>query len=302
MNNIVINGGGYRAEINKDFGGNCVSLEFKDGVKILRAPKNIEELKATPLLYGTPLLLPPNRISGATFNYMGKKYVLPMNEPEHNNHCHGEMYHTPINVEKITENSAILSFESKEGDLYLDFPHPFKYTVTYSVDESGLTQKVSVTNDSDEIMPFAVAFHTTFNLAFEGGNPEDYSLYIPAVHEYIREMVDYIPTGEIDLDFAEKKELRLGVWKPAKHFITKFMKLDGEVCKITNDVTGKTVKYWCSAEYGFRHIFNGGSKEFICIEPQTCATDALNLTKDDSSVIGVKPKQTITLYSKISVE
>lgn len=153
-------------------------------------------------------------------------------------------------------------------------------------------------------MPFAVAFHTAFNLTFAGGNGGDYALAVPAVREYLREMTHYIPTGAVDDDFAEKAALRSGTFIPAAQAITKFIEVDGNVCKLTHLPSGMSVLYQSDRCYRFRHIFNGGSQSFVCVEPQTCRIDGINVFGEaaDNGILTVEPHRTLRLRSRIRLQ
>lgn len=303
MNSIKIKNNVYEAEFLPDYGGNCVRLRhLPTGTELLRFPVDSRAMRETPLLYGTPLLIPPNRISGGRFVFKGREYVLPLNEPEHGNHCHGELYRTPVEISERTESMVAFRFFSDKT--YLGFPHVTELILRCGLSESGLLQELTVRNLGNEVMPFAAAFHTTFNLAFEGGDPREYALKMPVVREFLREMTDYLPTGEIDENFEEKKPLNAGTYRPAEHFITKFTELNGAVCEIIHEPTENRVIYAADARYKFRHVFNGGSKEFVCIEPQTCRIDGLNVWGDtpEVGIIAIGAREEITLKSSISFQ
>ena len=70
---------------------------------------------------------------------------------------------------------------------------------------------------------------------------------------------------------------------------------------ITHDKTGNTLVYECDPLYGYRHIFNGGNRDFICIEPQTCRIDGLNVWKDEkkSGVIAINGGETVKLVNRL---
>ncbi|MBQ8885268.1 MAG: aldose 1-epimerase [Clostridia bacterium] len=293
----------YEAEFLSEYGGNCVRLFHKPtGTELLRSPADLCVMQETPLLYGTPLLVPPNRISGGKFVFKGREYVLPLNEPEHNNHCHGELYRSTAEVATQKEDEIVFRFFSDKT--YLGFPHKVELLVRFKLDDEGMSKDVTVRNLGKESMPFAVAFHTTFNLVFNGGEPNEYVLKMPVMREFLREMTHYIPTGETDENFEEKKALNEGTYKPAEHFITKFTELQGESAEIIHLPTGRKIVYWADPLYKFRHIFNGGSKEFICVEPQTCRIDALNVWGDipESGVLEIAGGSALTLKSKICLK
>ncbi|MGN1052255.1 MAG: hypothetical protein ACI4SH_02555, partial [Candidatus Scatosoma sp.] len=230
----------------------------------------------------------------------GEKYVFPLNEPEHGNHCHGELYRTAAEIVRLSESEAAFRFVSDPSRPYLGFPHPCALTLTYALSARGLSQILRIQNFDSRPMPFAAAFHTTFNLAFEGGDVGEYSLYMPVKREFLREMKNYLPTGETDDNFKEKKPLNEGVWKPSENAITKFTEVYAAGCEIIHNTSGNRVAYTADPLYKYRHIFNGGSREFICIEPQTCRIDGLNVWKnEDVGIVEVAAGAEISLHSNI---
>lgn len=138
---VVLQTGGYRAEFAPDYGGSCLSLtHIPTGARILRTPASDEELAASPLLFGTPPLIPPNRISGGRSVWRGREYVFPLNEPEHNNHCHGALYRMPAEKVRLTQNAVAFTWTSTQEKPYLGFIHPCRLEIAYGLDENGLSQ------------------------------------------------------------------------------------------------------------------------------------------------------------------
>ena len=91
MPNIHLSAFGYEAEICPERGANLISLTRPElHMSSLRTPSSLEDFtKSNPYLWGVPVLLPPNRISGAKFEFEGREYVFPMNEPTIGNFIHG---------------------------------------------------------------------------------------------------------------------------------------------------------------------------------------------------------------------
>ena len=98
MPNIHLSAFGYEAEICPERGANLVSLtkpELK--MRSLRTPDSLDDFtNFNPYLWGVPVLLPPNRISGAKFEFEGREYVFPMNEPAIGNFIHGMLHETAL--------------------------------------------------------------------------------------------------------------------------------------------------------------------------------------------------------------
>ena len=65
MNKLVLTSADGEAEFWPDYGGNCVRFDC-GRARLLRTPASEREMAETPLLYGMPLLVPPNRIRGGS--------------------------------------------------------------------------------------------------------------------------------------------------------------------------------------------------------------------------------------------
>ena len=282
MSTVVIQSDDYRAVINSDFGGNCIGLtHLPSGIAVLRTPETDDDLKASPLLYGMPLLFFPNRIVGGRFTFEGREYRWPLNEPERNTYVHGNLYQTPFRVVGRTRSSVELVFEATTDRPYLTFPHPFILRLHYTVDAEGLHQRVTVTNNSDRNMPFGLAFHTTFNVPFApDGKASDVRLALPVDAEYPRDTTTLTPTGTRLMAYPQRDALRTGTLQPSRHVLSRFFSrhADGGM-QLTDTVSGWTITYNADAHYRFWMVWNGGRDDLLTVEPQTCLIDAFNVDR-----------------------
>jgi len=75
------------ATVVPDWGSRVVSLWSKEaGAELLRVPASLEEYGRTSMLYGIPVLFPPNRIEDGAFSYGGRNYRFDINDPATGNH------------------------------------------------------------------------------------------------------------------------------------------------------------------------------------------------------------------------
>ena len=77
---IELKAHGYTAWIDPERGGSCIRLE-RFGADVLRTPEGPQNYENGASPWGTPLLFYPNRISGGCFEFEGREYRLPINEP-----------------------------------------------------------------------------------------------------------------------------------------------------------------------------------------------------------------------------
>ena len=264
----------WSAKICPSFGMNVCSLTHS-GKEILRSPENLETLKSSPYLYGFPLLFPANRTQMGKFEFDGKIYHLPVNEPERNNHIHGLMFDAPFTVKDKTASSLCAVYENASER----YPFPFRMEITDTLHEKGFHRTVSILNTGNKPFPYTLAFHTTFN------EPECMRVFIEK-----RFVCDenYIPTGE----FAELNKLEKQ-YATGTH--TTGLALSGFYVSGANEAMLDEVVFRVSEHFDEWILFNdGGDKGFVCIEPQAGQVNGLN-TKDGLRILKAGETHAFTL-------
>lgn len=295
---INLHCGDYTAVINPQRGANCISLRnLRYNAVILREPKS-DELD-NPYLYGMPILYPVNRISGGEFEFEGRIYKFPINEPNTGCHLHGFLHETEFEVESLGEDFVKCVFNKP----YLDFPHKFKIEIEYNLSDNGLTQKTSITNLSNMNMPNFLGFHTTFNAPFtEGGSAEDLRLFAEVCDEIERDMSVYLPTGKILPDDDITDKINSGEFMPHEKIISRNYKSAGNGKIVLTD-TQKHIKliYENDKKFGWRLFYNGNADSYICLEPMTCAANCQNapFERSYSGFDYLSPNETKEYISKI---
>lgn len=300
---VKISGGGYTAIINTTQGANCISLKHSRGVSILREPTDPDVLD-NPYLYGMPILFPVNRIEDGKFEFEGRKYIFPVNEPSTGCHLHGELYKTSFELTDQNENSVTCRYSADTGE-YLGFPHAFEITQNYELKEDRFYHTVTVKNMSDENMPVFLGFHTTFNTLFtEKSRAENIRVYADITEEYERNMeVNYLPTG-IKPQF-DKTSLKLadGTYNPFDEKASRHYRGNGKM-SITDSKNRLRIVYDTDEKYGFRLIFNGGEEGYICLEPQNCLANCQNspFSRSEGGFDYIKANSSKTYRSNIHIE
>ena len=301
MRLITIKSGAMSAVINLDRGANCVSLRHSGyGARLLREPDyGVGELD-NPYLYGMPILFPVNRISGGEYEFEGRLYRFPINEPATGCHLHGELHRTPFELVEQSENRIVCRYRSAN---YLSFPHEFEIRMEYSLSPEGLTHKVEVTNYSEQNMPCMLGFHTTFNSSFAGGR--QITTLVELEREYERNMKNYLPTGRTPEPDGVTSELSRGEFSPFGQAISRHYRAkQGGLMTLTDAERGLRAVYENDEKYGFRLIYNGAGDEYICLEPQNCAANAPNAPfgRDEGGFDFIPPNSTKKYTSKIYIE
>ena len=300
---VKLENGGYVAQFRSDLGGNCYRLYHKEtGSELLRVPESEDKLFSEIYLFGNPILFPPNRIRGGEFEFEGRRYSFPINEPSTNSHIHGALYKKPFKIISQSLDRVEFLYEAKAGE-YIGFPHAFHIVRTYTLDESGLCESVKVFNDSDTNMPFMLAFHTTFNIPFAtNACQENCYMKVAVGKEHIRDD-KYLPTLEYKSGREREKKLNSGTYPIASDALSAFYDNFDSKSEIIDTDKGLKIVYEASEEYKYRMLWVKKGANLAVIEPQTSAIDCFHLEEpaEKKGLIVVKPGESKELITKFSI-
>lgn len=302
---IEIQSHDYFAKINISRGANCICLRNrKYHAKILREPDYSKTLD-NPYLYGMPILFPVNRIEGGRFEFEGRVYQFPINEPNTGCHLHGELHHMPFEMVEQSQTHVVCSYQADKENPYLGVLHSFRVQIRYELQEDGLWQTTSIENFSDVNMPVFLGFHTTFYADFAGsGEKQGIKVLTEISEEYERNMATYLPTGNKPEFDDVSNALKDGKFSPFEKPISRHYK-SGRTGRmvIYDEKNDLSVVYENDAKYLFRLIYNGNADEYICMEPQTCIANCQNALFDrkKAGFDYIKPGEIKTYISKIRV-
>jgi aldose 1-epimerase len=277
-------------------------LDKKWNRELLKIPESSKALANSPIQYGTPIMMPPNRIRKGTFTFEGRTYHFPANT-DHDNHIHGLIGNLPWTVTDITEEDGTVSitstFEMKDSpEILRYYPHPIALEVSYVLTGSTLTHKLKVTNIGDTKAPFGYGLHTWFVLDHE---PQNWTFELPVngVWELDNEM---IPTGRmLPLDRYDK--LPQGLNLQGLEMDTVFQIGDNPGVAVLRK-EGCELRYTVSEHFKHWVIFTMGEIDnYICLEPYTWVTNAPNLDIDPeiTGLIGIDPGGTIEMEVKLEI-
>lgn len=300
----ILTGHGYTAWLDSTAGAICRRLRFEApglDAELLRTPRCEDDLAQNPCLYGNPILFPPNRVRGGCFTFDGRTYRLPVNEPATGSHLHGTLREKPFRMTEQTQDTASFTY-CAEADEYPGFPHAFTVTRRYALTPTGLRERTEVTNRSSLPMPVMLGYHTTFCLPVtQDSAAGDYHLTLPVGQMHVRD-AHYLPTCAYE-DGELNRQLRAGDFVPGLNTVSAFFAATGPEMRLRDVRRGLTVVYRTE---GFRYwmLYNGGSAEFVCVEPQTCAIDAFHLDKtpEEAGVISLGAGESVAFSTEIGLE
>lgn len=269
----------WEAVIAPAMGMNAISLTC-NGQPVLRSPGSWEALAADSCVYGTPILLPPNRTAGGAFCFDGREYHLPINEPAFHNHLHGFLHCQQFDVTALSE-TCVKGVYRNYGAV---FPFPFCLEVTTCLTREGLAQEYLITNTGEGDMPLTFGLHTVFAVKMR--------IQVPIEKRWTVNNC-YIPTGELETLTEESLACREGT-NPNHKLVRGFYTAAGKEAQIDG------FRYRVSENFDQWVLWNAdGEGGFCAIEPMCGAVNALN---SGEGLLRLTPGETVrfatTIYQK----
>ncbi|MCR8645313.1 aldose 1-epimerase [Paenibacillus sp. N1-5-1-14] len=271
--------------------------------EVLRVPENPDILKEKPAHFGTPVLMPPNRIGGGQFTFEGRPYQFAVNRAN-NMHNHGILQNLPWTVKSTSEDNGVISitstFRSTDfPEVMEQYPHDVEMEITYELIGSKVNHKYKFTNHSELNAPFGYGLHTWFLL---DNKPGDWNLTIPMIGLW--ELENALPTGEI-VPLGKYESLLNGSTLEGFDIDGVFQigdnpciaVLENNTCKLTYSSESPLMKHWVLYTQGV-------ADNFVCLEPYTWVTNApnLNLPPEVTGLQSIKPNQTLELDVLLNIE
>ena len=269
---VTLAGAGHQARIIPANGFNLFDWTF-EGQRILM---EFDDINAFGTKYGIPVLFPmPNRVKDSVYRWQGKEYTLQKRGVKVARH--GLVCDEPFTVTALEadEEKAVCAaqIEIVPGNLlYEGYPFACRLTVTYTLTAQGLRMDAHIDNLGTEQMPFGFAVHPYFT---NRGDASRCFIKAP-VRRYYETDENLIPTGRIltaDAKMAVDEDFR-SVESLALDTVFRGMNEDGCAQVRYDDLLLSIRSSDC-----FRNavIFTPKTRPGFCFEPQTCATNYMNL-------------------------
>ena len=281
---------GSTAQVAAHLGFNCYEFRAKVGgqvVDVLDSAADFAEGNHKPSGHGIPLLFPyPNRIRGGRFQWAGRDYrPSPDLVPYHSeNAIHGLCIDRPWRVIAHGGHYVVGQFRlsTDAPDRRECWPADFLIEVRYEVGAAALRADIRIVNPDDRPLPWGFGTHPYFRLPLSSNSdPKHCAIEVPAAEEW--ELVDCLPTGKRKRVGAGK-DLRDGKYFPTLKLddVLTALAVDGGTvaCSIVDEKAGLEVTQRADAVFRELVIYTPADRNAICLEPYTCATDAINLQAD----------------------
>lgn len=261
------------AEIAPALGNNCFAFRTREQVL---EPVSFTEFRQRPTSYGVPILFPfPNRIRDGEFSFQGEQYLV---NPNRHGFVRDKAWRVEAHGASETEGAWLTSAFAAAlypEQILQQFPFPFRLEVTYRLKEGRLEMETRAQNTGERTMPVGFGIHPYFRRPHRG------TLTVPA-HQRL-ELAESLPTGT-RLDVADHYDLR----RPAD---VTALNLDDIYTAIAADADGLARCVLDDAEKSVRTIVEFPREQFpyvvvytppapreaVCVEPNSCPTDAFNL-------------------------
>ncbi|TDF98644.1 aldose 1-epimerase [Paenibacillus piri] len=286
-------------------GNNVYSIRDKKLQReLLRTPESPAALMEQFVQYGTPVLMPPNRIRSGQFEFEGRSYQFDVTQRHFGNHIHGVVREQPWQV--------VQTGTSKEGNPFItsvlnladdpevqrQYPHALELELTYTLKGGRLIHSLKALNKGGEAAPFGYGLHTWFVL---DSQPERWKLQLPV--SGIWELDEQnIPNGNI-VPLGRYETLIEGDVLKGHNMDTVFQIGDNPCIAILSrdDVE---IRYSGSDMFKQWVIFTKGEADnLICLEPYTWVTNApnLELAPDVTGLRGIAPGASLQLEVVLDV-
>jgi aldose 1-epimerase len=257
---------------------------------------------------GQTLIPWPNRLRDGRYEFEGQTHQLPLSEPEKRNAIHGLVRWVNWTLAHRADDRVTM-----EHLLHPQAGYPFalRLTITYEIDEEGLTVRTTATNVGETVCPYGAGAHPY--LALGTATIDSLILRAPGA-TWLPEDERGIPTG------AEPVEGTRYDFRRARPIGD--VNLDTAYADLERDEDGRArvelrtedgkraVSLWLDASYRYLMLFTGDSlpevkrrRQGLGIEPMTCPPNAfasgeglcrLAPGESFSSAWGITPGRAVT--------
>jgi aldose 1-epimerase len=211
----------------------------------------------------------PNRLEDGRFEFGGKAYQFPINEPDRSNAIHGFLLDEPFKLYKTynVSHQCILGFKHKYVGNREYFPFSFELKIDYHFSEGNLKINITIENIGGSTMPFAIGWHPYFRL--KGQLEKHFVTLPPARRLELNSRV--LPTGKEYAIEKPHKAIKIDgrVYDDCLHF-------DGEENKIILSTDTDSLTIELGPDWPFFMAFTPEERTSIALEPMTGSINCLN--------------------------
>ena len=241
------------------------------------------------------VLIPwPNRLEDGSYEFNGRRYQLPLNEPEHRNAIHGLVRWSTWTATEREPHRVVM-----EHILYPQPGYPFLLgiSIEYALSDSGLQVRTTATNLGTQSCPYGSGAHPYLTLGT--ATIDGLILHVPG-RTVLRSDERGLPIRReavegTEYDFRQPK--RIGSIKLDHAFTDLERDADGLARVELRDSDRETkVSLWVDQSYPYLMLFSGDPlpnvrRRSLAVEPMTCPPNAF---RTGDALIRLEPGASFT--------
>jgi aldose 1-epimerase len=286
---VLEDGRGGRAEVWPALGFNCYRWQVQRNGQTLellyQAPDLFED--GRPTRSGIPVLFPfPNRIHDGRFTWDGRDYQLPQNDPAKKNAIHGFACRHPWRVVGHGTNdtsawiTGVFRCSQDAPDSRTLWPADHEIQLTIRLGAGWLRLEAEVYNPDRVGLPFGLGYHPYFLMPFTATDTAEGCLLTVPARSFWK-LEESLPTGErlpVDTACDLNRPRRFGDLN-VDTVLTDLPDASGDSPEraVVQGAPGTTLRVHCGTAFRDLVIFTPPHRQAFCVEPYTCATDAIHL-------------------------
>lgn len=280
---IRLAAGDWSAEVLPALGGALGRLDWRGGAVLRPTPSGSGHVLETACF---PLVPYANRIDRGVFQWEGRRVALTPTPGFEPHVLHGQGWREAWTVADQDARSVRLTLAQPADD----WPWAWSAEQVVTLDEAGLTIRLSMTNDDASIMPAGIGLHPYFATA--SGD----RLRMAAPHVWL--------SGETQVPTRLAQAAAIMDWREAVEIASApFVDHAYQVWDGAAEIIGADRTIRMSATGASRlHLYAPGEGDFVCLEPVSHRPDAHNApTDEDSGLVALAPGETLDLSIRIGV-
>ncbi len=255
----------------------------------------------------------PNRIRDFQYTYRGQHYTFACvkRPPNVGPLVHGLVYdqpwsHTPpIADQRYASVTTFIEINAK-FPYYEAYPFASRLALTYTLTSAGMTVTYTVQNKGAQTLPYGFALHPCLNLL---SGAEHTLVTLPAA-QVMEADSELLPTGRL-LDVHSTMYAMFDINQPRP---IGQLRLDHAYTNLPTprevqiEYTDLNLRLHIAASDDFTHsvIYTLAKQPYVCLEMQTCSTDAINLAQRDmqdiAHVLEVQPGKELSGSLRYEIE
>jgi aldose 1-epimerase len=204
-----------------------------------------------------------------TYTWNGKQMV--MKKRGKTVELHGLVFDEPWHKDGPLQTSIAIN---EKTPMFEAFPFPCTLTLRYTIERHAVQVTYAVNNQGNEVLPFGFALHPYFPLL---SGPDKTLLTVPASSWMEAPAETLLPTGRLINVEGKPYDLRTPVPVGALDLDHVFTDLaPGKYPEIHYTTLGFMLRLKASEEFTHVVVYTR-DPGVVCVENQTCSTDAINL-------------------------